>query len=872
MIGIILHHYRILRALGSGGMGEVYAAEDTRLHRQIALKVLPQEMASDPERLSRFQREAQTVAALNHPNVVTVYSVEEADGVHFLTMELVDGKTLVDLLPANGLPFEEFQRLAIPLADAVGAAHQRGIVHRDLKPANIMVNADARLKVLDFGLAKLRPAMAADSESTALTAAHLTGESRILGTAAYMSPEQAEGRSIDVRSDVFSLGVVLYEMACGQRPFKGDSALSVISSILKDTPPPITSMNAKLPTDLDRILRRCLSKDPSRRYQNAVDLRNDLEDLAQSSAADPRRSIGRRAAISIGAGVLLTLAIAAAAWSWRAQPAPPLRATFNKLTAAPGREWFPSLSPDGKWLVYGAETSGNFDIYLQSVSGSNPVNLTQDSSADDDEPAFSPDGERIAFRSSRDGGGIFVMGRTGEAVRRVTRGGFNPSWSPDGTEIAFTSGRMEINPQNSEGATQLFVVSVNGGEPRRLTEEDAIQPSWSPHKRRIAFATRRFRDLRRADIWTIPVDGGKATPLMDDPPYDWNPIWAADGQHIYFTSDRGGTMNLWRIAIDEESGRARGAPEPIVTPAPFFAHPTMSADGKHLAYSSVLLTTNVQKSGFDAEQGALTGDSTWITTGSRTWSDPYPSPDGQFVVFYSRVEPEGDLYVSRSDGTGLRQLTSDQALDRMPHWSPDGEWISMFSNRSGRLEIWMIRPDGSELRQLTDNSIGDTAYHAWSPDGARLVTSALDDKRQALYIFDPRRPWSEQNVETLGGIPGMPNAFRVNAWSPDGRYLAGENGSTAVTAGVFVYDFQNRTYDKLTDFGEWPTWLPDSRRVLFGDGGRNFWIVDCQTKKAKPIYSGGHDVLGPPHLTLDGRAIFYTRRITEADIWLMTLQ
>jgi Tol biopolymer transport system component len=870
MIGINLHHYRILRALGRGGMGEVYAAEDTKLHRQIALKVLPQEMAADPERLLRFQREAQVVAALNHPNVVTVYSVEEANGVHFLTMELVDGKALIDLLPARGLPFKVFERLAIPLADAVGAAHQRGIVHRDLKPANIMVGADGRLKVLDFGLAKLRPESIADTESTAVTAAHLTGESRVLGTAAYMSPEQAEGRSVDVRSDVFSLGVVLYEMACGQRPFKGDSALSVMSSILKDTPPPITSINAKLPADLDRILRRCLAKDPSRRYQNAVDLRNDLEDLAQASDAHPRPGIGPR--VAVGAGALLALAIGAVAWWSRGQPAAPLRATFSKLTAAPGREWFPSLSPDGKWLVYGAETAGNFDIYLQSVSGSNPVNLTRDSSADDDEPAFSPDGERIAFRSGRDGGGIFVMGRTGEAARRVTRGGFNPAWSPDGTEIAFTSGRMEINPQNSEGSTQLFVVSVNGGEPRLLTEGDAIQPSWSPHKRRIAFATRRFRDLRRADIWTIPVEGGTATPLMDDPPYDWNPIWAPDGQHLYFTSDRGGTMNLWRIAIDEESGQARGAPEPIVTPAAFFAHPSMSADGKHLAYSSVLLTTNVQKSGFDPDRGALAGDVIWITTGSRAWSDPFPSPDGQFVVFYSRVEPEGDLYVSRSDGTGLRQLTGDQALDRMPHWSPDGQWISMFSNRSGRLAIWTIRPDGSELRQVSDNSLGDIAYHAWSPDGARLVAASFDDKRQGMYIFDPTRLWSEQKVETLSGVPGTPNAFRVNGWSPDGRYLAGENGSTAVTAGVFVYDLRNRTYDKLTDFGEWPTWLPDSRRLLFGDGGRNFWIVDGQTKDAKSIYSGGRDVLGPPHLTLDGRSIFYTRRITEADIWLMTLQ
>src|SRR5258707_11440264 len=263
MIGTTVRHYRITRALGRGGMGEVLAAEGSKLHRQVALKILPEAMASDPERLQRFQREAQAVAALNHPNVVTVYSVEEAGGLHFLTMELVDGKTLVDLLPRRGLPFDELLRLAVPLVDAVGAAHQRGIVHRDLKPANIMVGGDGRLKVLDFGLAKLRAEPAA-GEPSLLTTAHLTGESRVIGTAAYMSPEQAEGRPVDVRSDVFSLGVGLYEMATGTRPFTGDTAVSIISSILKDTPAPVTAVNPKVPGGLDRILRRCLAKDPTR--------------------------------------------------------------------------------------------------------------------------------------------------------------------------------------------------------------------------------------------------------------------------------------------------------------------------------------------------------------------------------------------------------------------------------------------------------------------------------------------------------------------------------------------------------------------------------------------------------------------------------
>ena len=278
MIGTTLQHYRIVGKLGAGGMGEVYAAEDTKLQRRVALKLLPPEMAGDPERLQRFQREARAIAALTHPNVVTIYSVEEADGVQFLTMELVEGKTLGDIIPEGGLPLEELLRLAVPLVDAVAAAHQHGIVHRDLKPANVMLATDGRLKVLDFGLAKLKPEVAT-TETTELATQTLTRHHTIVGTAAYMSPEQAEGRPVDQRSDIFSLGVVLYEMACGRRPFAGDTAVSLISAIIKDTPRPLSEVKRDVPPALDRIVSRALAKAPAARYQHALELRDDLQQV-----------------------------------------------------------------------------------------------------------------------------------------------------------------------------------------------------------------------------------------------------------------------------------------------------------------------------------------------------------------------------------------------------------------------------------------------------------------------------------------------------------------------------------------------------------------------------------------------------------------
>jgi Tol biopolymer transport system component len=898
MIGSTLLHYRIVRALGSGGMGEVYAAEDTKLHRIVALKILPAATASDPERLARFQREAQAIAALNHPNVVTIYSVEEAAGTHFLTMELVEGKTLAELIPPHGFMLAEFLKITVPLTDAVSAAHAQGVVHRDLKPSNVMIGPGGRVKVLDFGLAKLRQETLGGVNLTALSTDRLTAPHHVFGTPAYMSPEQAEGRSVDHRTDVFSLGIMLYEMVTGRRPFAGDSPLSVLSSILKDTPAPVGQVRPDLPADLDRILRRCLAKDPARRYQTAIDLKTELEDLesavtaarladapaSTSSIAVPRRPrAGRywRAAaltiVSLGVALVLTGRFGWPNWTRTESGASIVHPVFTQLTSAPAAELFPSLSPDGRWIVYAGEGAGNRDIYLQSTSGQTPINLTEDSSADDEQPAFSPDGEHIAFRSGRDGGGLFVMGRTGEAVRRITRAGFNPAWSPDGTQIAYTAMRTELRPQNSEGWSELWVVSAQGGEARRLVDADTLLPSWSPHGLRIAYGGRLGIE-RQGDLLTVPVGGGESIPVTTDRFRDWNPVWAPDGTYLYFLSDRAGSMNIWRVAIDEASGRPRGEPEPITSPAPFAAHLTISADGRRLAYSSVLETQNIHKLTLNPVSGEVVGEPELVTTGTRFWSSPDPSPDGRSVVMYSQVNPEGDLYVVDVATRQMRQLTQDRATDRVPRWSPDGQWIAAFSDRDGTLQVWKIRPDGSDLAQVTETR--DAAYVAWSPDAGRMAvtlasagTSSGGSSANApgsAIIMDPRRPWSGQTAEIVPRAPEPHPRFAPNSWSPDGRWLIGENG-----LGTFVismYSVHDRTFQRLTDFGQWPVWLPDSRRVLFVSRGREFHILDTVTKNTKQIFSVVRDTLGPPRLTRDGRTAFFSRRVTEADIWLVNLQ
>ncbi len=887
MIGTTLKHYRIVRALGRGGMGDVYAAEDLELRRVVALKTLPPATASDPERLRRFRREAQAVAALNHPNIVTLYGVEEANGVHFLTMELVEGRTLGDLIPPGGMPLRQLLEIAVPLADAVRTAHEHGVVHRDLKPANIMISTEGRVKVLDFGLAKNVGGPDAAPGSEAETVSQLTAAFHVVGTAAYMSPEQAQGRSVDARSDIFSLGVVLYEMATGSRPFVGDSVVAVMSAIVRDTPSPPSATNRAIPVEVDRAVERCLAKEPDRRYQTATDLRNDLQELQRRVASGQSASLRRgwswrrrvggllrpRRRLAVAAALVLLMAAAGAAAYWRsswfggASPAP-MRIEFAQLTTASGAEWFPSLSPDGEWVIYASDASGRRHIYMQSVGGQTPMPISGTASeSDDDQPAFSPDGKRVAFWSSREGGGLFVMGRTGEAVRKVSPFGFRPAWSPDGKRLVFATENVELDPQNAVAQSGLWTVDVSTEKPSVLFAGDAVLPSWSPHDRRIAFTTRIGPPVR-SDIWTIPATGGQPVPVTNDRPTDWNPVWSADGRYLYFSSDRDGSMNLWRVRIDESSGRTLGEPEPLRVPGSGAAHPSISADGSRLVYSAATITNNIQRLAFDPAAGQIKGNPIWVTSSTQRFSSPDPSPDGEKVAFYSLERPNGALYLARPDGTDSRVLTGEPWGDRVPRWSPDGRWIACFSTRSDPVwpELWKVRPDGSGLQKITE---GGGSYFSWAPKDLRIVAFSLRDA--GVRIFDADRPWKEQTPELLPPALGDPGArFLVNSWSPDGTRLVGQVGGTAT--GLLMYTLATRTYEQIATFGEWPVFLSDGRRVLFVAGGKDYYVLDTRTKKTEKIYSGGRDVLGPPRLTRDGAAMYYSRRVTESDIWLVTLR
>ena len=878
--GSRLGNYEIVAPLGVGGMGEVYRAHDARLGRDVAIKILPRAFTTHPERLARFEREARVLAALSHPHIGGIYGIEDTGTAPALVLELVEGPTLADLIKGDGLAVKEALAIGRQIADALSAAHDKGIVHRDLKPANIKVTPSGVVKVLDFGLAK------ADGEGATPQLAHsptitvnATSDGIILGTAAYMSPEQTRGKPVDKRADIWAFGCVLYETLTGQRAFHRETVSDTMAAIL-EREPDWRRLPSSTPASVRHLLRRCLEKEVSRRLRDIGDACLELDDASGRFAS---RSLIRRgldfarerqslAVVGIfAASIALIVGLVWRTWDARLGAPGRVQPTFTQITSQPGLEWFPSLSPDGKWVVYGGDAEGNRDIFLQSTTGQTPINLTADSNDDDDQPSFSRDGERIAFRSSRAGGGIFVMGRTGEAVRRLTRRGFKPTWSPDGREIAFTSENADLDPQNTLGLSSLWVVDVASGEERQLGSVDAVLPSWSPHGHRIAYTTRgAIAGSTRLDIGTVDRSGANPVAVTTDGSLNWNPVWAPDGQHLYFVSGRGGPVNLWRVSIDEASGKTAGPPEAVITPSPFAAHIAISADGTRIAYSSILRSRNIQKLPIDPATGDRRGEPTWVTTGSRLWANPDPSPDGKWVVFYSSVQPEGHLYVARTDGTGLRQLTSEaEPIDRMPRWSPDGQWIAFHSIRGKDQYLWKIRPDGSERQQLSP--LADAIYPAWSPDGSRiavLMAAGIGHSENNVYTFDPHRPWNAQKPETISPPADSPDEFVVNAWSPDGAQLAGQAGLAA--RGILTYSLRTRRFDRLTDFGGYPVWLPDGRQLMFVSAGRDFHVVDTRSRRVRKVFSVERDIIGPPQLTREGREAFFSRRVTEGDIWLLT--
>jgi Tol biopolymer transport system component len=881
--------YEVIARLGAGGMGEVFRARDTRLGRDVALKVLPAAFKEDEARLARFRREAQLLASLNDPHIAAIYGIEETDGIVALALELADGEDLSDRLKRGAIPLDEAVAIARQITEGLEAAHEKGIVHRDLKPANVKVGPDGKVKVLDFGLAKAWEVDAASGSSPELSnsptlARTGTAAGMILGTAAYMSPEQARGKPADKRSDIWAFGVVMWEMLTGRRLFQGETVSDTLAAVLR-ADPEWTQLPTGTPAPIVELLQRCLDRDARRRLHDIADARIVLEDQASGRAtastiamrvppAAARPWLGWIVGFVLGAALMFG---ALALWGPAAPaPAAPVPVpTFRQLTRLPGSERHPSLSPDGESFAFVKDDGGDRDVFLQRVDGKRPILLTDDCAGNDFDPAFSPDGRYVAYRSECGGGGIFVMGATGESKRRVVDFGYQPAWSPDGRELAVVTERLEA-PTSRNSTSALWVVEVDSGKKRQPTLHDAMGPSWSPDGRRIVFwGLRPDRSFQR-DLFTVAADGSesaveKAVALLDDKAVDWAPRWSTDGRFVWYSSSRGGTFNLWRVGVDPRTGKATGAPEPVTAPSSWAGPLSLARDGRRVAFVDRNAETIILRAPYDRASGKL-GAPTPVFKGSFELREQTLSPDGASVLFTNEDLPQ-HLHVVRADGSGYRQLTESGERNRQGAWSPDGTRIA-FQSMSPQGAIGIIQADGSGARILP---VGQgLATPVWQP-GGRLI--AAHDNTRGPFVFDPDRVSGPDDMHRL---PDLPDGSRLWPWAftRDGRRILGSMERAGESVGIAIFTVADETYRTLTFPGESaPRGVPNLASRFLDEGriflsrGREIHLYDVDRGTSVKVYEAapGQDV---EYLTqsADGAWLSWVERADESDVWLLTLE